>query len=53
MREGDLSGYPEPQDLTQRTLRFTFMDKDNSKEVLFAETLKQVRMVCSLNPCLI
>ena len=40
MREGDLSGYPEPQDLTQRTLRFTFMDKDNSKEVLFAETRK-------------
>ena len=29
---------PEPQDLTQRTLRFTFMDKESSTEVLFAET---------------
>ena len=38
MTEGMLSSYPEPQDLTQRTLRYTFMDKDNSKEVLWAET---------------
>lgn len=38
MKEGDLDGYPFPEDLTQRQLRFTFMDKDNSKEVLYAET---------------
>ena len=40
MKGGELSSYPEPQDLVQRQLRFTFMDKDNSKEVIFAETRK-------------
>lgn len=40
MKPGMQSSAPEPQDLTQRTLRFMFMDKENSTEVLFAETRK-------------
>lgn len=40
MKPGMQSSSPEPQDLTQRTLRFMFMDKENSTEVLFAETRK-------------
>ena len=33
---GALPQTPEPEDLTQRSLRFTFMDKENSKEVIWA-----------------
>lgn len=32
------SAYPEPTDLTQRSLRMTFMDSENYKEVIFPET---------------
>lgn len=32
---GALSQTPEPEDLTQRSLRFTFVDKDNTKEVIW------------------
>lgn len=38
MSTGMQAAYPEPVDLTQRTLRFTFMDKESSTEVLYAET---------------
>ena len=31
-----LPNYPEPTDLTQRSLRFTFVDKDNTPEVIWA-----------------
>lgn len=31
-----LPSYSEPTDLTQRSLRFTFMDKDNTPEVIWA-----------------
>lgn len=34
------STYPEPADLTQRSLRMTFMDSENYKEVIFPETRK-------------
>lgn len=34
------TSYPEPSDLTQRSLRMTFMDKENFKEVIFPETRK-------------
>lgn len=34
------SGYPEPTDLTVRSLRLTFMDSENYKEVIFPETRK-------------
>lgn len=40
MSTGMLASFPEPKDLTQRTLRYTFMDKENSTEVLWAETRK-------------
>lgn len=40
MQPGSLSNFPEPQDPLIRTLRFSFMDKDNCKEVIFAETRK-------------
>lgn len=40
MAEGMQAAYPEPTDKTQRTLRFVFMDKESSTEVLFAETRK-------------
>lgn len=31
-----LPNYPEPTDLTQRSLRLTFIDKDNTSEVIWA-----------------
>lgn len=34
--KGGLNTTPEPTDLTQRSLRFTFMDKDNTPEVIWA-----------------
>lgn len=39
---GALSNAPEPKDLTQRTLRFTFIDKDNTPEVIWAFCKKEV-----------
>lgn len=30
-----LPNYPEPEDMTQRSLRFTFIDKDNTPEVIW------------------
>ena len=36
--EGGLVNMPEPADLTQRSLRFNFIDKNNTKEVIWAET---------------
>lgn len=39
--EGGLSNIPEPKDLTQRTLRFTFIDKDNTPEVIWALCAKE------------
>lgn len=33
---GALPQTPEPEDITLRTLRFTFIDKDNTKEVIWA-----------------
>lgn len=33
--EGGLSQYPEPQDLTLRTLRYIFPDKENTHEVIW------------------
>lgn len=38
---GALSNTPEPQDLTQRSLRFTFIDKDNSPEIIWASCKRQ------------
>lgn len=38
MQPGSSSNYPEPQDPLIRTLRFSFMDKENCKEVIYAET---------------
>ena len=38
MPAGALSSFPEPQDPLIRTLRFSFMDKDNCREVIYAET---------------
>lgn len=38
MPAGALSSFPEPQDPLIRTLRFSFMDKDNCREVILAET---------------
>lgn len=38
MQPGALSSFPEPQDPLIRTLRFSFMDKENCKEVIYAET---------------
>lgn len=38
---GALSQTPEPEDLTQRSLRFTFIDKDNTKEVIWASCRKE------------
>lgn len=38
MQPGSSSNYPEPQDPVIRTLRFSFMDKENCKEVIYAET---------------
>lgn len=35
-KAGALSQTPEPVDLTQRSLRFTFIDKENSTEVIWA-----------------
>lgn len=40
MLPGSSSSFPEPQDPLIRTLRFFFMDKENCKEVIFAETRK-------------
>ena len=34
------NAYPEPTNLTERTLRMTFMDSENYKEVIFPETRK-------------
>ncbi|KAB5201048.1 RagB/SusD family nutrient uptake outer membrane protein, partial [Bacteroides thetaiotaomicron] len=34
------NAYPEPTNLTERTLRMTFMDSENFKEVIFPETRK-------------
>lgn len=39
--EGALNNTPEPKDLTQRTLRFTFIDKENTPEVIFADCRKE------------
>lgn len=36
-----LPNYPEPTDLTQRSLRFTFVDKDNTPEVIWAFCKKE------------
>jgi hypothetical protein len=36
-----LPNYPEPTDLTQRSLRFTFVDKDNTPEVIWAFCTKE------------
>ena len=40
MQPGTFSSLPEPKDQLIRTLRFSFMDKDNCREVIFAETRK-------------
>lgn len=40
-QEGALSNTPEPTDLIQRSLRFTFMDKDNTPEVIWAFCAKE------------
>lgn len=39
--EGALSSTPEPKDLNQRSLRFTFIDKENSPEIIFADCRKE------------
>ena len=39
--EGALPNTPEPNDLTQRSLRFTFIDKDNTNEVIWAFCSKE------------
>jgi hypothetical protein len=39
--EGALPTTPEPTDLTQRSLRFTFIDKDNTPEVIWAYCSKE------------
>ena len=46
------NAYPEPTNLTERTLRMTFMDSENFKEVIFPEPVKQVLMVSNANPYL-
>ena len=38
---GALSNMPEPSDLVQRSLRFTYIDKDNSPEVIWAFCKKE------------
>lgn len=38
---GGLPQTPEPEDLTLRSLRFTFLDKDNTKEVIWAFCKKE------------
>lgn len=38
MQPGTLSSFPEPKDPLIRTLRFSFMDKENCHEVIYAET---------------
>lgn len=38
---GALSQTPEPEDMAQRSLRFTFLDKDNTKEVIWAFCSKE------------
>jgi len=39
--EGALSSTPEPKDLNQRSLRFTFIDKENTPEIIFADCRKE------------
>lgn len=34
------SAYPEPADITERSLRMTFIDKENFKEIIYPETRK-------------
>lgn len=40
-KPGALAQAPEPTDLTQRNLRFTFIDKDNSTEVIWGYCQKE------------
>ncbi|WP_294629246.1 RagB/SusD family nutrient uptake outer membrane protein [uncultured Bacteroides sp.] len=40
MLPGSYANFPEPQNPTVRTLRFSYMDKENCHEVIFAETRK-------------
>jgi hypothetical protein len=40
MQPGTFSSLPEPKNQLIRTLRFSYMDKENCKEVIFAETRK-------------
>lgn len=40
MLPGSYASFPEPQNPIVRTLRFSYMDKENCHEVIFAETRK-------------
>lgn len=46
------NAYPEPTNLTERTLRMTFMDKRNIQRSLSPKPVKQVLMVFNVNPYL-
>ncbi len=40
-QEGALSNIPEPADLTQRSLRFCFMDKNNTREIIWGDAREE------------